>query len=263
MTLLFQGLKLEGRWLFLRVLVLVFTRIWVYRGFYLKDFYLMGYYKCLILWFLGRIVGLLFRSSGLFFLVSWDILGLRSFFLVLLYLNWDAFSGSVVTVLTNRLGDYFLLLLVLVGGTLAGFRMLARSCSWLVLLGASTKRAQWPFIGWLPKAMRAPTPVSALVHRSTLVTAGLVLLFLVRRGFTRVLRWIFFLGLVRIALASTLAVYEKDAKKLVALRTLSQVGLCFLAVGLQYWFIGLFHTLSHALYKRLLFLQVGSLIYTT
>jgi len=132
-----------------------------------------------------------------------------------------------------------------------------------VLLAASTKRAQYPFRSWLPKAIRAPTPVSSLVHRRTLVTAGLILLRnfknLLLRSF--VIHRLFTLGLLTIFFASLLAMREKDFKKVVALSTLSQIGFCIFTFSLGYFFLSYFHIFSHALFKRCLFILVGFIMH--
>jgi NADH-ubiquinone oxidoreductase chain 5 len=132
-----------------------------------------------------------------------------------------------------------------------------------LVLTAFTKRAQFPFRGWLPKAISAPTPVSSLVHRRTLVTAGLLLLF----NFSfilinyKIITIIFFIGLLTTFFSSLTAVVEEDIKKVVALSTLSQIGFSILTLGLGYYLFSLVHLLSHALFKSCLFIQVGYLIH--
>jgi len=132
-----------------------------------------------------------------------------------------------------------------------------------LLLASFTKRAMFPFSGWLPKAMRAPTPVSSLVHRSTLVTAGLVLLFnfLLLLLNIKNLFLLLVIGLFTIIISRVLSLYERDFKKIVALRTLSQMGFCFFSFGLRFIFLCYMHILSHSLFKRCLFIQVGVIIY--
>lgn len=133
---------------------------------------------------------------------------------------------------------------------------------WLVLL-RFTKSAQIPFRGWLPKAIRAPTPTSALVHRSTLVTAGLVLLMtyseVVSRGVF--LTAIITVGLVTMLVGRLSALGEVRVKKLVAYRTLSQIGLGIITYGLGQFYVGYLNLVAHGFAKRLLFIQVGYLIH--
>jgi len=115
----------------------------------------------------------------------------------------------------------------------------------------------------LPKAIRAPTPVSALVHRRTLVTAGLILLinfyYFLLSGFFSL--FIVLFGIFTIFFSSLMSLFEQDIKKVVALSTLSQMGFSTLILGLGMGFFCLFHLIRHAFFKSCLFIQVGFLIY--
>lgn len=126
-----------------------------------------------------------------------------------------------------------------------------------------TKRAQFPFTGWLPKAIRAPTPTRALVHRSTLVTAGLVIIVVYRDLLmdSSILLFLLVVGRLTIVAGSLLALVETRIKKLVAYRTLSQMGLGTLMLGLGNLDAGIINLISHGLAKSLLFIQVGYLIH--
>jgi NADH:ubiquinone oxidoreductase subunit 5 (subunit L)/multisubunit Na+/H+ antiporter MnhA subunit len=132
-----------------------------------------------------------------------------------------------------------------------------------LIFTAFTKRAQFPFRRWLPKAIRAPTPVRSLVHRRTLVTAGLILLinfnFLLFNYFSLVL--ILVTGIFTIFFSRVGAILEEDIKKVVALRTLSQMGFSILTVGLGLHFVSFIHLIRHALFKSCLFIQVGYIIH--
>lgn len=126
-----------------------------------------------------------------------------------------------------------------------------------------TKSAQIPFSAWLPAAMAAPTPVSSLVHSSTLVTAGVYLLF----RFSELLSHRAYLpcllkaGVLTIIIAGCAALSELDIKKIVALSTLSQLGLIITTLGLGLYEIAYFHLLTHAFFKALLFISVGNIIH--
>ena len=126
--------------------------------------------------------------------------------------------------------------------------------TFLVVLAGATKRAQIPFSSWLPAAMAAPTPVSALVHSSTLVTAGVYLLIRFRRSFSDWLNTLLLLiaGLT-IFIAGLSANFEYDLKKIIALSTLSQLGLIISILSLGFARLAFFHLLTHALFKALLF----------
>lgn len=127
-----------------------------------------------------------------------------------------------------------------------------------------TKRAQFPFSAWLPAAMEAPTPVSALVHSSTLVTAGV---YLIVRLYSLLLKssilttMILIVGAVTSMFAGIGAIVEYDIKKIIALSTLSQLGFMIIRLGLGYPTLALFHLLTHAMFKALLFICAGILIH--
>ena len=131
-------------------------------------------------------------------------------------------------------------------------------------MAACTKRAQIPFSAWLPAAIAAPTPVSALVHSSTLVTAGVYLLIrfnhlLSLSGYTGVLM---FMGTLTIFMAGASAIFEEDIKKIIALSTLRQLGVMIIIVGAQKPILAFYHLISHAYFKAILFMCAGSAIHS-
>lgn len=253
--------------LFSIILLIVTLRVMLFSSYYLSGELNFYYYYFMLILFVLRIFSLNFSLNTFAILLSWDLLGITSFFLVLFYNNWDRNRGSINTILTNRLGDFFLFVFFSFSYFLNFnfFRYIFFLWGPIVflILTAFTKRAQFPFSGWLPKAIRAPTPVSSLVHSRTLVTAGLLLLF----NFTfilinyKIIMVIFFVGLLTTFFSSLTAVVEEDIKKVVALRTLSQIGFSMLTLGLGYYLFSLVHLLSHALFKSCLFIQVGYLIH--
>src|SRR3954454_20021108 len=111
--------------------------------------------------------------------------------------------------------------------------------------------------------MSAPTPVRALVHRSTLVTAGLIIIFnfFILSGIPFNLFLLIIIGGITIFFSRIISLLEKDLKKVVALRTISQIGFCILAIGFNLFFLSFFHILSHAFFKSCLFIQVGFIIF--
>lgn len=133
----------------------------------------------------------------------------------------------------------------------------------LVIVAACTKRAQIPFSAWLPAAIAAPTPVSSLVHSSTLVTAGvyLVIRFAESLRIRGLLEYLMFVGLATTTMAGFRALWELDIKKIVALSTLRQLGLIMATVGLGIYPLAFFHLLTHAYFKALLFISVGRIIH--
>ena len=258
-----------NRLIFSFILLLVTLCVLIFRSYYLNGEINIMYYLVVLIIFVLSIFILNFSFNSFSILLSWDLLGISSFFLVLFYNNWDSCNGAINTVLTNRLGDFFLFVFfsfsVFLSYSFFSYRFFLWSSILFLVFTAFTKRAQFPFRGWLPKAIRAPTPVSSLVHRRTLVTAGLLLLF----NFSfylinyKIIILIFFIGLLTTFFSRIRAVVEEDIKKVVALRTLSQIGLSITTLGLGVYFISLIHLLSHALFKSCLFLQVGYLIHSS
>nr|YP_010415417.1 NADH dehydrogenase subunit 5 [Allodiplogaster sp. MY-2022]URY63367.1 NADH dehydrogenase subunit 5 [Allodiplogaster sp. MY-2022] len=253
--------------LFSFILFLVTFSVLVYSTYYLSSELSFNYYVFVLLVFVCSMFSLNFSNNSFSMLLSWDLLGISSYFLVLFYNNWDSSSGSMNTALTNRLGDYFMF--VFFGFTcFSSYYFISFSffCFYILLflvLTAFTKSAQFPFSSWLPKAMSAPTPVSSLVHSSTLVTAGLILLmnfnFLLFNKFSMVMLLVF--GSFTMFFSSVSALLEEDMKKVVALSTLSQMGFSMLTLGLGLYFISFIHLVSHALFKSCLFMQVGYIIH--
>ena len=133
----------------------------------------------------------------------------------------------------------------------------------LLIIGSFTKRAQFPFRNWLPAAIAAPTPISSLVHSSTLVTAGVYLIvrffyFFENNFFFKEI--IIIRGSLTIIFAGLIALFEKDLKKVIALSTLRHLGLIILSCSLVGPLIGFFHLIIHAIFKALLFVNMGYVI---
>lgn len=225
--------------------------------------------KLLIL-FVLRIIILIFIPNLIIILLGWDGLGIISYLLVVYYQNYSSLRAGILTVLRNRIGDGFLLIsigLLLTEGRLEIVN-LKRNEQWLVglllVLAAFTKRAQFPFCSWLPAAIAAPTPVSALVHSSTLVTAGVFILIRIDR-FLKECRGYYLLLIIisriTIILRGMRALYETDLKKIIALSTLSQLGVIIGSLGVGAVDFAIFHLITHALFKALIFLGAGLLIW--
>lgn len=161
----------------------------------------------------------------------------------------------MITGLTNRLGDSFLICLL--GLSIRqGAHLLSLA---LTILLSITKSAQLPFSSWLPSAIAAPTPVRALVHSSTLVTAGVYVLI---RYCQYDASTIMFIGSCTILMAGLRACAESDLKKVVALSTLSQLGVMMVSIGALEKSYCFFHLISHATFKALLFICIGTCIHT-
>lgn len=229
-------------------------------------------FAIIVLLFVASIIFLIIRPNLLRVILGWDGLGLVSYLLVIFYQNYKSYAAGILTCLTNRVGDRALLITIawaLGWGSFDFFYWLRREskelliASGFIVLAAITKRAQIPFSSWLPAAIAAPTPVSALVHSSTLVTAGVFLLIrfypLISSLFMTKL--LFFFGILTIIISRVGAIYEIDLKKIIALSTLSQLGLMIISLRAGYYILAFFHLLVHALFKASLFLCAGRVIH--
>lgn len=268
----FLGLKFNfyfNSLLFSLILGVVTLRVLIFSTYYLDSELNFNYYYFVLLIFVGRIFILNYSNRVFIILLRWDLLGISRFFLVLFYNNWDSSSGAINTALTNRVGDFFIFRFfrgsLFYGYNFLGLEYMCGFMVLLLLLTSFTKSAQFPFRSWLPKAIRAPTPVSSLVHRRTLVTAGLILLM----NFTNlllngsILIVILLVGIFTIFFSRITALVEEDIKKVVALSTLSQIGFSIVMLGLGLRFVSFIHLVRHALFKRCLFIQVGYIIHSS
>lgn len=227
-------------------------------------------FTILVLLFILSINLLIFLPHFMILLLGWDGLGIVSFILVIYYQNSKSLAAGIITALTNRIGDVILLLSI--AWTLNQGHWLiinitsSRILIWQVLaiiLAAITKRAQIPFSRWLPAAIAAPTPVSALVHSSTLVTAGVFLIirfYNFLHSFPYFNSIILFIAVSTIFIAGVSATTECDIKKIIALSTLSQLGIIITRIGLNAPNLAYFHIVTHALFKALLFICAGAFI---
>lgn len=251
-------------------LVSVISRsVLLYRGSYIRRDKNIRCFIFLVFIFVIRIFFMVFSLNLISLILGWDGLGVISYVLVIYYNNEKSRAAGIITALSNRIGDSAIILRIACLVEIGRWRFILQDCKRrvylliLISMAAITKRAQIPFSAWLPAAIAAPTPVRALVHSSTLVTAGVYLLirfslFLEGRLALRIL---FFLGLVTTFIARIRALFEVDLKKVVALSTLRQLGIIVrtLAIGLSE--IAFIHLLTHAMFKALLFIGRGKIIH--
>lgn len=256
--------------LFLLRVSLISFRVINFRKSYIRNDKNFIRFHYLLISFILSIYFLILRPNLVRILLGWDGLGLSSYLLVIYYGRSKAYNSGIVTALTNRLGDALILLRIgyifIFGGWNIYFYNGEKINFWLLLvliLAASTKSAQIPFSAWLPAAIAAPTPVSSLVHSSTLVTAGVYLLIRHRNWFfiNNISYYILIIGRFTIIIARISALFETDLKKIVALSTLRQLGVIFMALGLGGYILRYFHLLTHAFFKALLFLCTGAIIH--
>nr|AYG51198.1 NADH dehydrogenase subunit 5 [Metastrongylus salmi] len=254
--------------LFTLILLLITLSVFVFSSYYMNSELNFVYYLVVLMVFVGSMIFLGLSNSVFTMMISWDLLGISSFFLVLFYSNWDSSSGAMNTALTNRIGDFFMFCFFssYMFSSYYFFSMVyvVSSMVLFLILSSFTKSAQFPFNSWLPKAMSAPTPISSLVHSSTLVTAGLILLmnFGLMNLNVSLMMLLFLGGLFTMFFSSLVALVEEDMKKVVALSTLSQIGFMMVVLGLGLYFVSFMHMVSHALFKSCLFMQIGYLIHS-
>lgn len=255
--------------LFVGFIFLISSIILLYRYEYMKGEKFIERFIHLVILFIFSIVLIIIRPRVIRILFGWDGLGLVSYCLIIYYQNYISYNSGIVTVLCNRIGDVGLLLgitLLIIRGRWNIWRLKNGGVLliFILFLAAITKRAQLPFSSWLPMAIAAPTPVSALVHSSTLVTAGVYLIirfnkFLLRRGLGGIL---FFLSVVTIFIAGAIAMFENDLKKVIALSTLSQLGLIMIILRIGQEILAFYHLLTHAIFKSILFICAGIIIHS-
>lgn len=255
--------------IFISLVIPVSLVIFNYITYYISGELNIHYYIVVIVIFVGRILLLLVRGNFLVVILAWEGLGLSSFMLINYYGAWECYNNAISTLIVIRIGDYIIFVIIVrLLWSSRRFRALINSrpiYSLAFLIIVFTKGAQLPFSRWLPKAMRAPTPTSALVHRSTLVTAGLVVIMSFRSLFlnTRLLNVMFYVGWGTILVGRLIALNEQSGKKLVAYRTLSQIGIGIIVYGLGYLHAGYVNLIRHGLAKSLLFIVVGFSIHSS
>jgi NADH-ubiquinone oxidoreductase chain 5 len=246
--------------------------IFIYSLGYMSEEKFFLRFHVILIRFVSSMLMLIFRVNLISLLLGWDGLGVTSYLLVVYFQRAKANRAGLLTALSNRVGDVLVILGISFGVDEGGF-LFSISCLdpftfWLetvrfLVIASFTKRAQIPFSAWLPAAMSAPTPVSALVHSSTLVTAGVYLLtrfnwVLRESGFDKL---VLLLGTLTMLMAGLRAIKEIDIKKIVALSTLRQLGLIIRCLGIGRYDIAYLHLILHAYMKALLFIGVGNAIH--
>jgi NADH-quinone oxidoreductase subunit L len=235
--------------------------------------------------FVAAMMVLVTGDSFLTLFVGWEGVGLCSYLLIGFWYEkgaggiGNALAGKKAFI-TNRIGDFgFLIAMFLVFGAFGSLQFdevfhraealgpaggaVITAITLFLLLGATGKSAQLPLFVWLPDAMAGPTPVSALIHAATMVTAGI---YMIARNHVLfelapiASHWVALVGAATALFAATIAVGQYDIKRVLAYSTISQLGFMVAAVGLGAYVAGMFHLVTHAFFKALLFLSAGSVI---
>ncbi len=230
--------------------------------------------------FMASMLTLVLAGNYAMLFLGWELVGLSSYLLIgFWYTRPSAAAAAKKAFIVNRIGDFgFMVALMLVFtafGTLSFTGIfdrtgevlgvgLATAIGLLMFVGAAGKSAQVPLYVWLPDAMEGPTPVSALIHAATMVTAGVYLITRSAAIFALApiaSTTVATVGAITALWAATIALAQKDIKKVLAYSTVSQLGYMFLAAGATAYVAGVFHLMTHAFFKALLFLGAGSVIH--
>src|SRR5438874_2039555 len=246
-----------------------------------------GYYRFFAYMglFMFSMLVLVMGSNFVMMFVGWEGVGLCSYLLIGYYFDRaEAANASRKAFITNRIGDFGFMLaifgIIATFGTAQYTSVISQASgyaieplghwglmSWIALglmIGACGKSAQFPLHVWLPDAMAGPTPVSALIHAATMVTAGLYMLTRTNVIFQHsqtMMLVVALVGAFTAIFAATIGITQNDIKKVLAYSTVSQLGFMFLACGVGAFVIGIFHVMTHAFFKALMFLGSGSVIH--
>ena len=256
------------------------TLIHIYAAGYMKEDEAYGKFFAYFNLFMGSMLLLVLADNPIMMFVGWELVGLSSYLLIGFYHQDSAnITAANKAFILNRVGDFgfimaLALLFVNIGDGGFTFEAIAAHISTidpemlsligiLLFVGAMGKSAQIPLYVWLPDAMAGPTPVSALIHAATMVTAGVYMV--ARYSFLYVEIpdvgiFIASIGAASALFAAIIASYQSDIKKILAYSTMSQLGYMFIAVGLGAYSSGIFHVFTHAFFKALLFMGAGAVI---
>nr|YP_010968426.1 NADH dehydrogenase subunit 5 [Aurivittia aurivittata]WNO18758.1 NADH dehydrogenase subunit 5 [Aurivittia aurivittata] len=270
MSLLLDWMSL----LFMMFVSLISSSVIYYSKSYMSSEVNLNRFILLVLMFILSMVLLIISPNIISILLGWDGLGLVSYCLVIYYQNLKSYNAGMLTALMNRIGDVFILMIISWMLNYGSWNYVfyldfmsndyeMKIISFMIIIAAMTKSAQIPFSSWLPAAMAAPTPVSALVHSSTLVTAGVYLLIRFNNLLIEFwgLKVLLLLSGLTMFMAGISANYEFDLKKIIALSTLSQLGLMMSILSMGLPELAFYHLLTHAMFKALLFMCAGVIIH--
>lgn len=280
------ALRLDGLALLFALLILgIGLLVILYARYYLSDRDSLPRLYAQLLLFMGAMLGIALADNLLLMMVFWELTSIASFLLIGYWSSRrDARQGALMALIVTGGGGLALLAGILLLGNIVGSfdldavfaagPMLRKHALYpvvlaLILIGAFTKSAQFPFQFWLPHAMAAPTPVSAYLHSATMVKAGIFLLARLHPALAGSDLWFYAVtltGLVTLALGAYLALFQNDLKGLLAYSTVSHLGLIVLLLGLGTplaLVAALFHIINHAIFKASLFMAAGVIEHET
>ena len=248
------------RFLFIFIVLIIRTRVLFFSCSYMR-LYSVQNFLLLYISFIISIVWLILNNNFYWIMFGWDGLGVVSFLLIIFYINQERISNGLFTIFQNRIGDLFFVLFLVGIVNLTMWSHLVLNW-WVIflILGARVKRAQFPFNIWLLAAIRAPTPISSLVHSSTLVVAGVYILLQFSYCLIDCLSYLKWLRLITLFISLFGLLNEVDIKKLIAFSTINHVALIILILSLELFKVTYFHLNVHAMFKSLIFMCFGFVI---
>lgn len=256
----FEILLTIWRLLFLFMVFIIRRRVIIFSVSYIARHKIYNFIF-LYLRFIVSIIWLVLNNNFYWIICGWDGSGVVSFLLIVFYMNIERINNGLFTLFQNRLGDLFFVLFIL--GIIDFSMWNNQILKWgiiFLLIGRCVKRAQFPFNSWLLSAIRAPTPISSLVHSSTLVVAGVYILLQFRYCLVDVISSIKVIRVLRLILRSLGLLWEFDIKKLIAYSTISHVSLILYMLSFKLYKIVYFHLNIHAIFKSLMFMCFGFVI---
>nr|BBE15728.1 NADH dehydrogenase subunit 5 [Echiniscus testudo] len=245
---------------FLIILVCIVFNIYMFKNYYMNQEKKFFFFNFLFYWFVMSMIVIIYSNNWMIMILGWDMLGVSSYLLIVYYGNMSSFNSGFTTMNTNRLGDVFLIsfIALAMNKNLINF---SEKMNWFIIflvICLLTKSAQFPFSSWLPLAMAAPTPISSLVHSSTLVTAGLFIFYKTDSMYSNYfLILILLMSMWTSIYSGLMGSLELDMKKMIALSTLSQLSFMFISFSLGLIFLSFLHLLTHAIFKASLFFWAG------
>nr|UNO54152.1 NADH dehydrogenase subunit 5 [Dermacentor (Indocentor) sp.] len=254
--------------LFTSVVLLISSMVIMYSHSYMNHEKMKNSFCMMVLMFVLSMIFLILMPNAFMLILGWDGLGLVSYLLVIFYQSTNSYNSGMMTIISNRVGDVMIIMMIIFMLNFGSFDLMSLTkieflCALLVIIAGLTKSAQIPFSAWLPAAMAAPTPVSSLVHSSTLVTAGAYLLIRFEFLFhieimSKILLKI---SMFTMLMSGINAFYENDLKKIIAFSTLSQLSMMMVILSMGLVNLAFFHLIMHAIFKSMLFLGAGFIIH--
>lgn len=257
--------------IFTATVIIITSSVILYRTYYMSHRNKSNQFIKTIIIFILSMTTLIFRANLPSIILGWEGLGISSFILIMFYKSKKALTRRFLTIIINRVGDITLIISALFFININSWSFetfcnlsISKEPIILIIVALFSKRAQLPLSSWLTEAIAAPTPVSALVHSSTLVTAGIYIIIRFERTISniKITKVVIFIRIITIIIAGINRITEWDIKKTIALSTLIQLSIIFFSISLNLFKLSIFHLILHATFKALIFLCARTFINT-